>query len=107
MLNGGNSSSNPSVISNVLIIIKRDIQISSDEDLLALQVGGTEVANAFLSHGCNTPNGLTRGLEGSELGGNMVGENWVSGGSREAQTAKWGLEEEASSGSTEGGSSVG
>lgn len=74
VLNGGDGSSNPSVISDFLGVIEGDIQIGPDKDLLALQISGGEVTHALLCHGNDTPDGLGGSLDGSELGGDMVGE---------------------------------
>lgn len=105
VLNGGNSSSNPSIISDVLIIIEWDIQISSNKHLFTLEVGSGEVSDTLLSHGSDAPQGLgRRALKRSKLGGDMVDENWVSSGSSETQATKRGLEEQASGG---GGGPIG
>lgn len=103
VLNSGNSGSNPSIISDVLVVIERDIQIGPDEDLLALQVGSGEVPDTLLGHGGNTSDRLGGGFEGSEPGGNMVGENWVGSNSSKAKAAEGSLGEEAGGGDIEGG----
>lgn len=96
MLDSRDGSSNSSVISNVLVIIKWDIQIGPDEDFLALQLGSGEVSNALLGHRSNAPNRLGGALEGSELGSHVVGEERISGGASEAEAAERSFGEEAS-----------
>lgn len=86
VLNGWDSSSNPSIISDVLVVIERDIQISSDKDFLALQIRGREVANALLGHGDNL-NRLGRGLEGSGSGDDVIGEDGISDGCRKGKAS--------------------
>lgn len=88
VFNGRDGSSNPSVIGNVLGIIKWDIQICPDEDFLALQIGSAEVSNALLGHGDNSPNRVGGGLEGSELGCDVVGEERISDSAGEAKAAE-------------------
>lgn len=50
MLDGGNSSSDSSIISNVLIIIQRHIQVSSYKHLLPFQISSTQLPHALLRH---------------------------------------------------------
>lgn len=97
VLNGRDGSSNPSVIGNVLGIIKWDIQISPDEDFLSLQISSGEVSNALLGHGYNGPNRLGGGAaERSEPGSNVAGEERISNSSGESEAAERSFEKEAS-----------
>jgi len=50
IFNSWNSSTDPSIISNILIIIKRNIQISSHKNLLSLQFGTTQISHTLLRH---------------------------------------------------------
>lgn len=105
VFDGRDGSSNPSVISNVLCIIKWDIQISPDEDFLALQIGRAKVSNALLGHGDNGPNRVGGGLERSELGCDVAGEERISDSAGETEAAERSFEEEACRG--RGGRPVG
>lgn len=61
ILNGGDSSSDPSIISDVLIIVEGHIEVSPHKDLLALELSRTQVAHALLRHGGDASDGLGGG----------------------------------------------
>lgn len=61
ILNGGDGSSNPGVISNVLVVVEGHIEVSPHEDLLALEISRGKVADALLHHGGGASNELGGG----------------------------------------------
>lgn len=86
MLNSGDSSSDPCIISNFLAIIKRDIKVSPDKHLLALEIRRCEIANAFLGHGYDAPHGFGRGtVKRSHLGGHVIAKKRVNSRGGESQ----------------------
>lgn len=104
VLDGGNSGANSGIVGDLLAVVERDVEIGPDEDLLALQFGGGEVADALLGHGSDAAGGL--GPEGSKLGGDVEGEKGVGGDGRESQAAQR-LAQEAGGGDIEGGPGAG
>lgn len=71
-LDGGNGGSDSSVVGNILIVVERYIEISSDEYLLPLQISRSQIPNALLRHGDHSPAALS--AHGVDLGGHLDGE---------------------------------
>ena len=53
VLDGGYGCTDPCVISDVLVVVERDIEVCPHEHPLPLQVRGGQVPNALLRHGDN------------------------------------------------------
>ncbi|KAK9669677.1 hypothetical protein RND81_13G148000 [Saponaria officinalis] len=82
MFNSRNSSTNPSIISNILRIIKWNIQVRPNKHLLPLQVGGGKVTNTLLRHQNHPSHRLPGGRR--NLREDVAGECRIGGGESEA-----------------------
>ena len=92
MLNSRNSSPNSSIISNVLILIKRHIQISPHKHFLPFQVRLAQVTNTLLRHRNDSPGSFPGAAIGANFRSNMDSERRVSSGEAEADEGGGGAE---------------
>lgn len=82
VLDGGDGSSNPGVVSDVLAIVEGYVEVSPNEHLLPLEVSPGQIPDALFGHGHDSSPAFPR--QGSEPGSHMDGQQGVGGGEAQA-----------------------
>ena len=50
VLDGGNGSSDPSIIGDLLVLVERNVEVDSDEHFLSSEISFLEISDASLRH---------------------------------------------------------
>lgn len=99
MLDSRDSSTDPRIIRDVLVLIERDIEIRPHEDDLPFEFSLSEVPNALLRHRHHSSHSPAN--NGAGLASDMDCKQGVRSGASEAQTADGGPEGDGGAGKGE------
>ena len=50
VLDGGNGSSDPSIVGDLLVLVERNVEVDSDEHFLSSEISFLEISDASLGH---------------------------------------------------------